>query len=137
MSGPRLVAAIVGGLVAIALLVGIGITVHRGQDSSEPSRPLTDSPSSGQWAEGERTAFVESCVKSCRASPGVTAERYPICDQACTCAAEEAQKIVSGQELVELYRAVQTGKATTEQNDKLQRMKSAGVACAAKNVGAK
>jgi hypothetical protein len=131
-----LVAAIVGGLVFIALLVGIGITVHRGQEPSSPSRPLVDGPG-GHWPEGERKAFIDSCVKSCRASPNVTPERYSLCDTACKCAADEGEKIVSSQELMDLVTAIQGGKPTAEQSDKLQKMKLAGATCATQNGGAK
>jgi hypothetical protein len=134
MSGPRLVAAILGGLVAIALLVGIGITVHRaGPDSAQPSRPLVDGQPSDRWSEGQRAAFIDACVRSCRASPGVTPDRYPLCDQACKCGADEGEKIVTGQELVEIYKTMQSGKPTKEQNDKFERMKAAGIACAAQS----
>jgi hypothetical protein len=108
---------------AIALVAGIAITLQRGQEAP-PSDP------SGRWPPQERTAFVDACVQKCRAAPGVTPDRYPLCDQACKCGADEGEKIVSGQELGEIYRAMQSGKATKEQNDKIERMKAAGIACA-------
>jgi hypothetical protein len=119
-----LVAAIVGGLVVIALLVGIGIAVHRGQDASSPSQALTDTPP-GHWPPGERTAFIKSCVDKCRAAPGVTPERYPVCDRACACAADEGEKIMTVEEMIAVYKS---GKA--EQNEKLKRITQAGIACA-------
>jgi len=121
--GTRLLAAILGGLAVIALIAGGTVIMLRdqGTPSSEP----------GRWPAAERTAFVDSCVKSCRAAPGVTPDRYPLCDQACTCSADEAEKMVTAQELVGLYKGMQSGKATKEQNEKLERMKAAGVACAA------
>jgi hypothetical protein len=123
MSGrTRLLAAIVGGLAVIALIAGVAITLQRGQDEQPSGQP-------GPWPAQERTAFIDSCVKSCRAAPGVTPARYPLCDQACKCGADEAEKIVTGQELVEIYKAMQSGKPTKEQSDKLERMKAAGVAC--------
>ena len=85
----------------------------------------------------ERRAFIDSCVKSCRSSPGVTADRYPLCDQACNCGADEAEKLVRAEELVELYKAMEAKKTSTEQNDKLEKMKAAGVACAAQGAGDK
>jgi hypothetical protein len=120
MGRTRLLAAIVGGVAVIALIAG-AVFMLRNQDtmSSEP----------GRWPPAERTAFIDSCVKSCRNSPGVTPARYPICDQACKCSADEAEKMVTPQELVELYKGMQSGKPTKEQTDKLERMKAAGVAC--------
>jgi hypothetical protein len=122
----RLLAAIFGGLAIIAVIAGVAITAttQRGQDTQLP----------GRWPAAERTAFIDSCVKSCRASPGVTPARYPLCDQACQCGADEAEKIVTGQELVDIYKALQSGKATNEQNDKLERMKAAGIDCAAQGA---
>jgi len=122
-----LLAAIFGGLAVIALVAGVAITLQRGQDAP-PSDP------SGRWPAQERAAFIDACVKSCRAAPGVTPARYPICDQACACGADEAEKIATGQELVEIYKAMQSGKATKEQNDKLEKMKAAGIACAAQGA---
>ena len=61
----------------------------------------------------------------------MTPERYPLCDQACTCSADEAEKMVTAQELVDLYKGMQSGRPTKEQNEKLEKMKAAGVACAA------
>src|SRR5258707_782261 len=99
MSGrTRLLAAIIGGLAVIALIAGVAITVQRGQDAQSSGEP-------GRWPAAERTSFIDSCVKSCRAAPGVTPARYPVCDQACRCSADEAEKIVTSQELVEMYKA--------------------------------
>ena len=120
MSGnTRLLAAIFGGVAIIALIAG---AVFMLRNQSTPSEP-------GRGPPAERTAFIDSCVKSCRASPGVTPARYPVCDQACKCSADEAEKMVTPQELVELYRGMQSGKPTKEQTDKLEKMKAAGVAC--------
>jgi hypothetical protein len=122
--GTRLLAVVIGAVVVIAAIAGVAIYLQRGQEA-----PSADA--SGRWPAQERTAFIDACVKSCRAAPGVTPARYPLCDQACKCGADEAEKIVTGQELVEVYKAMQSGKPTKEQSDKLERMKAAGVACAA------
>ncbi len=117
--GTRLLAIILGAAVAIAAIVVVALYLNRG------------------WPPAERTAFIEACVKSCRGSPGVTADRYPVCDKACTCAADEAEKMVSARELTELYNAMQSKTATPEQNEKLEKMKSAGVTCISKSDTAK
>ena len=122
-----MLAAIIGGLAVIALIAGVAITLQRGQDAPTSGEP-------GRWPARERTEFIDSCVKSCRAAPGVTPAQYPLCDQACTCGADEAEKIVTGQELMGIYKAMQSGKPTREQNDKLERMKAAGIACAAQGA---
>jgi hypothetical protein len=98
---------------------------QRGQDSSVP----------GHWPEAERKSFIDACVVNCRKAPGVTAERYGLCDQACTCAADEGEKVVSSDDLGEIYLAQQSGKATGEQNQKLEKLKSLGLACAARVAG--
>jgi hypothetical protein len=123
LGNTRLLAAILGGLAVVALIAGaIVMLLNQGTAPSEP----------GRWPAADRTAFVDSCVKSCRNSPGVTPDRYPVCDHACKCSADEAEKMVTALELVELYKGVQSGKASKEQNDKLERMKAAGLACAQK-----
>ena len=63
--------------------------------------------------------------------PASRRHAIPYAIDACKCGADEAEKIVTGQELVEIYKAMQSGKPTKEQNDKLERMKAAGIACAA------
>jgi hypothetical protein len=124
MSGStRWLAAILGGIAVVVLVVG-AIILHREQVPQAPEP-------AGRWPEKERAAFIDSCVKTCRAAPGVTPDRYPLCDQACKCGADEGEKIVSGEELVEIYRALQSGKPTKEQNEKLEKMKAAGIACTA------
>jgi hypothetical protein len=123
MSGRARLLAIFAGSAAITLIAAVAITLLRGQEAA-PSDP------SGRWPAPERAAFIDACVQKCRAAPGVTPDRYPLCDQACKCAADEAEKVVPGQELGEIYRAMQGGKATPEQNDKIERMKAAGIACA-------
>jgi hypothetical protein len=127
MSGRTRLLAIFGGSAAIALIAAVAITLLRGQEAQPYGEP-------GRWPAQERTDFIDSCVKSCRAAPGVMPAQYPVCDQACKCGADEAEKIVTGQELVEIYQAIQSGKPTNEQNDKLERMKAAGVACAAQGA---
>jgi len=126
MSGRTRLLAIFGGAAVIALIAAVAITLLRGHETGPPGPLVTP----GRWPAAERTAFIDSCVKSCRASPGVTADRYPLCDQACKCGADEAEKMVAAEELMDIYKAVQSGKATADQNDKLEKMKAAGIACA-------
>ena len=125
MSGRTRLLAILGGSAAIALIAGVAITLLQREQDVQPSGEP------GRWPPQERAGFIDACVKSCRASPGVTPAQYPVCDQACKCGADEAEKMVTGEELVEIYKAMQSGKPTKEQNDKLERMKAAGLACAA------
>ncbi len=115
--GTRLLVILLGAAVAVAAIVGIAIYLQRG------------------WPAAERTAFIDACVSSCRASPGVTPDRYPMCDQACTCGADEAEKMMTARELME-FKTMESDKATPEQADKLEKVKAAGAACAAR-AGAK
>ena len=126
MSGStRLLVIILGAVVVIAAAAGIAIYLQGGQETAPPGPPATP----GGWPASERKAFIDSCVRSCRSSPGVTADRYPLCDKACTCSADEAEKMVSAEELVEIYKAMQGGTASKDQNDKVEKMKAAGIAC--------
>jgi len=126
MSGRTRLLAIFGGLAAIAVIAVVDFTLLRGHETGPPGPLVTP----GRWPAAERAAFIDSCVKSCRASPGVTADRYPLCDQACKCGADESEKMVHAEELMEIYKASQSGTATRDQNDKLEKMKAAGIACA-------
>jgi hypothetical protein len=126
MSGStRLLVIILGAVVVIAAAAGIAIYLQGGQETAPPGPLATP----GAWPASERQAFIASCVKSCRSSPGVTADRYPLCDQACKCSADEAEKLVTAEELVEIYKAMQGGTASKDQNDKVEKMKAAGIAC--------
>lgn len=86
------------------------------------------SPAAG-WSAGERAAFMESCVRECRAAPGVTADRYPACDQACTCGADEGSRTMTARELDEAADASSHSRATDEQKAKLERMHEAAMRC--------
>ncbi len=90
----------------------------------------TREPSSG-WSRAERASFIEGCTKNCRGAPGVGPDRYPLCDKACSCSADEGEKIASGKELAEIEVAHKAGTTTNEQNEKLQRITKAGLACIA------
>jgi hypothetical protein len=126
MSTPiRWIAGIVLGLAIVTL---VAVMIVRSQRGQQPSAP-------GHWPEGERKSFVDACVVNCRKAPGVTADRYSLCDQACTCAADEGEKVVSSDDLVAIYTAQQSGKVTGEQNQKLEQLKSLGLACAARTAG--
>ena len=122
-----LLAATVGGAAALVVAIAVVVAImYRDQ-----SAPL------GRWQPEQRTAFIESCVKSCRIQPGVTPAKYPLCDQACTCAADEGEKLLSNQELVELYLAEKSGKSSIGDSAKMQKVKDAGIACAARAAGKK
>jgi hypothetical protein len=114
----RWLAAIIGGVVVVALIAGVAITLQRGAEQ-EPATP-------GHWRASDRTAFINSCVEKCRASPGVTPAKYPACDRACSCAADEGEKIMSFTELV----AIERDNGTAAQNEKVKRMTQAALDCA-------
>jgi hypothetical protein len=85
------------------------------------------------WPAEERAAFMRNCVEQCRMSPGMTEAQYPICDTACTCAANEGEKNFTVAELAEAAQAVTSGNASPEQTAKMDRLKAAGMNCAAGN----
>jgi hypothetical protein len=118
----RWLAAIIGGVVVIALITGVAITLQRGQEQEPPATP-------GHWPANERTAFINSCVDKCRASSGVTPAHYPLCDHACDCAADQAEKTLTIADLVTIYH----GNATAEQKEKLKQVEAAGLACVAQD----
>jgi hypothetical protein len=93
--------------------------------------------SPGGWPAEERRAFLDSCNKQCRSSPGVTPDRYPHCDKACVCGADEAERTVSYGELGRLVVAQKTGVSTHEQDEKMQRIAAASLACVGGTPGGK
>ncbi len=84
----------------------------------------------GGWPPSQRAEFMHSCVEECRKSPGVTEYKYPLCDRACTCGADEGEKIMTVQELGLTAQAIASGSASTEQLAKMDRVKAAGMRCA-------
>ena len=83
------------------------------------------------WPPSERAAFMRNCIEQCRKSPGVTEDKYPLCDRACACGADEGEKIMTASELEEVAQAISRGSASGEQTAKMNRVKAAGMNCAA------
>lgn len=112
----RLIAAVLGGAAVLALVVAwLMIGGGHGDKTS--------------WSSSQRKSFMTSCVKECRATPGVTPDRYPICDVACTCAADEGEKIMTADELDTADQAVHAGTASPGQKEKMNRLAEAGRRC--------
>jgi hypothetical protein len=112
----RLIAALVAGA---ALLVVIGVWLVMSGNRKE-----------GTWPPSERAAFMRSCVEECRKSPGVTEDKYPLCDRACTCSADEGEKVMTAQEMGRTAQSISSGSASPEQIAKMDKVKAAGVSCA-------
>jgi hypothetical protein len=93
--------------------------------------------SSDHWPKEHRNAFIEACNKKCKASPGVTPDRYALCDKGCLCSADEAEKIMTSAELVQYYLAEKAGLVSSEQKKKVQKIGEAGVACLGEAVAPK
>jgi hypothetical protein len=111
----RLIAAVTVGCFVIAFIVAFFTTIGR--------------PSDKTWSSTDRRTFIASCVEKCRIAPGVTADRYPLCDSACACAADEGQKLMTGAELGAAAQAISSGTATTEQTAKMSSIQTAAMAC--------
>jgi len=123
-----LLAALAGAAVCVAIALAV-ITLPDGRQAPAPGGSAA---ASGAWPESQRKNFIDACVDSCRKAPGVTSARYPLCDQACKCAADEGERLVPGTELAAIYLAHQTGTASAEQKEKMQKLGDAGLACAMK-----
>jgi hypothetical protein len=115
-----LLSALAGAAICVAVVLAF-VTL--------PGRPES---SSGAWPATQRANFIEACVESCRKAPGVTPDRFSLCDQSCKCAADEGEKLLPGGELTEIYLAYQKGNASPEQGEKLRKLQDAGLACARK-----
>ena len=113
----RLIAALAAGA---SLLVAIGVWLVMAGDRKDGT----------SWPASERAAFMRSCVEECRKSPGVTEDKYPLCDRACACSADEGEKVMSVQELGLTAQSISSGSASAEQTAKMERVKAAGMRCA-------
>ncbi len=116
----RWIAALLGG-VAVLAIVGIWLTWSGNRQEA----------ASASWPPAVRGAFMRSCIEQCQKSPGVNADKYPLCDQACACAADEGEKIMTNQELDATAQAMSTASASPEQTAKMDRLKAAGARCVA------
>ena len=113
----RLIALLLGGTAVLALAAIWFIVAGAHQDGRS-------------WPPSERAAFMKSCVEQCRSSAGVTPDRYPACDSACTCAADEGEKSMTVDELASAAQAITNGNASAAQTAKMDRLKAAGMRCA-------
>ncbi|MEI6202922.1 MAG: hypothetical protein WCP68_13310 [Enhydrobacter sp.] len=112
------IAALLGGA---ALLIAITVWLVLPGDRKDGG---------ASWPPAERAAFMRSCVEECRKSPGVTEDKYPLCDRACACSADEGEKVMSVQELGSTATSIAGGSASPEQIAKMERVKAAGMRCA-------
>ncbi len=114
----RPIAALVGGA---AILAAVAAWLVMADDRKEGT----------SWPPSERAAFMRSCIEQCQLSPGVTEDKYPLCDKACACSADEGEKIMTVQELGSAAQAISSGSASPEQTAKMGRLRAAGVSCVA------
>jgi hypothetical protein len=120
----RLIALLLGGAAILVLAVlWFAIAAEHKEGTS--------------WSASERADFMRSCVEQCRASAGMTQDRYPLCDSACSCAADEGERTTTVQELAVAVQAITSGKASTEQTAMMDRLKAAGLRCATGTAPAK
>lgn len=120
MTSPMRSFVIVGGIAfVIAAAISFWLTMERNR---------MDGPG---WPPAERAAFLRSCVEKCRAAPGMTADKYPLCDSACGCAADEGEKTMTLRDMSQAAEAISSGNASPEQTAKMERLKAAGARCAA------
>ena len=68
-SQTRLIAALVAGA---AVLIAVGLWLTMAGDRTDGKG----------WPQSERAAFMRSCLEECGKSPGVTEDKYPLCDRA-------------------------------------------------------
>lgn len=114
-----LIAALLGG---VALLVAVAAWWFVAADHRKDGE---------SWSSSDRADFIRSCVEECRKSPGVTEDKYPLCDRACACGADEGERIMTAKELAAVAQAITSGKATPEQSAKMDSVKAAGMRCIA------
>ncbi|HZP99646.1 MAG TPA: hypothetical protein VFB13_08925 [Reyranella sp.] len=118
-------AQIAFGMLAVVAVIGaltVGFNLMNGEH-------LSTVP--GHWRESQRSAFIEACNTNCKNSPGVTADRYPLCEKVCACSATEGEKILSEADLAEIVAAGRNGQASLEQNEKMQKLTKVAHDCTA------
>ena len=113
----RLITALVAGA---AVLIAVGIWLTMAGDRTDEKG----------WSADARGAFLGNCVRACRQAPGMTEATYPLCDRACACGLDEAEKTLSYQELGAAEQALGSKTASPEQAAKIDRIQAVGMSCA-------
>jgi hypothetical protein len=114
-------------LVGTAVAIAAGIWFMTADDGAAGSG----------WRPAERAAALRNCVEACRSSPGVTPERYPVCDSACDCAVAEGEKTMTARDADAAAVAMKSNSATAQQKAAMEQMRDAGMRCAASAMPAK
>ena len=123
-SQARLIALVLSG-GAIAIMLGVWFITPN------------DGAAGNGWRPAERAEFVRNCVEECRKAAGVTPEHYPVCDNACGCAIDEGEKIMTAREADAASQATKSNTASAQQKAAMEQMKKAGLRCAANTLRAK
>ena len=70
------------------------------------------SPASADWTKDQRTRFVASCVEGCQSTPDLSDAGKAACPKACTCLADQGEKMMTPADYDEADKAAADEKMT-------------------------
>ena len=70
------------------------------------------SPAAAEWTKDQRTRFVGSCVEGCQSTPNMSDSGKAACSKACTCLADQGEKMMTPADFDEADKAAAQDKTT-------------------------
>jgi hypothetical protein len=69
-------------------------------------------PASAEWTKDQRTRFLGSCIEGCQSTPDLSAAGRAACPKACTCLADQGEKMMTPADFDEADKAAAEDKMT-------------------------
>jgi hypothetical protein len=75
------------------------------------------SPASAEWTKDQRTRFLSSCGEGCQSTPDLSAAGRAACRTACTCLADQGEKMMTPADFDEADKAAAENKTTAKMEE--------------------
>lgn len=70
------------------------------------------SPASAEWTKDQRSRFIASCVEGCQSTPDLSEAGRAACPGACSCLADQGEKMMTPADYDEADKAASEDKMT-------------------------
>jgi hypothetical protein len=72
------------------------------------------SPASAEWTKDQRARFIGSCVEGCQSTPNMSDAGKAACSKACSCLADQGEKMMTPADDDEADKAAAADKTTAK-----------------------